>query len=262
MANKSKLTVAKDRCNKAAKRFFEKYSYAVGEVELAVFPVGDDAEVRYTLLVNAPETVAAYERLLGDKGFKPAVVQETEGTVMAMDTNIAETEEERAEREEMEARVAANEAKSAADAAKAADKAAAAEAKAAEKAAKAEAKAAEKAAKEAAKAEAKAAKEAEKAAKAAAKDANGKSEWSQQWASAPGHVARKLAEGKPPFKPGSKRDITLSLLKSGATAEEGMAALGWNKATTVSSYMEVAYLLGKKLVKTGERGNLTYSIEA
>jgi hypothetical protein len=88
------------------------------------------------------------------------------------------------------------------------------------------------------------------------KDPKPKVAWSVMWKDAPAKVAARVAAGKPPFKVGSKRDIGRQLLQKagGTTVDEAMAALGWNKATVLSSFTEVATLLECKVVTTRAEG--------
>lgn len=77
------------------------------------------------------------------------------------------------------------------------------------------------------------------------KEPKPKVSWSVMWKTAPDKVAARVSRGEPPFKPGSKRDITRLLLEqeNGCTVEEAMAALGWDKATVLSSFTEIATLM-------------------
>lgn len=84
------------------------------------------------------------------------------------------------------------------------------------------------------------------------KEPKPKVKWSVMWKTAPDKVAARVAKGEPPFKPGSKRDITRQLLQQegGCTLDEAMAALGWDKPTCLSSFTEIATLLDRRKVIT------------
>jgi hypothetical protein len=84
------------------------------------------------------------------------------------------------------------------------------------------------------------------------KEPKPKVQWSVMWKTAPDKVAARVAKGEPPFKPGSKRDITKQLLEqeNGCTIEEAMNALAWDKATVLSSFTEIATLLDRRKVVT------------
>lgn len=84
------------------------------------------------------------------------------------------------------------------------------------------------------------------------KEPKPKVQWSVMWKTAPDKVAARVARGEAPFKPGSKRDITKQLLEqeNGCTLEEAMNALGWDKATVLSSFTEIATLMDRRKVVT------------
>lgn len=84
------------------------------------------------------------------------------------------------------------------------------------------------------------------------KEPKPKVKWSVMWKTAPDKVAARVAKGEPPFKPGSKRDITRQLLQQegGCTIDEAMTALGWDKPTCLSSFTEIATLLDRRKVIT------------
>src|SRR5580692_6481518 len=84
------------------------------------------------------------------------------------------------------------------------------------------------------------------------KEPKPKVQWSVMWKTAPDKVAARVAKGEPPFKEGSKRDITRQLLvkENGCTIDEAMAALGWDKQTCLSSFTEIATLMNRRKVVT------------
>jgi hypothetical protein len=106
------------------------------------------------------------------------------------------------------------------------------------------------------------------------KEKKPKMRWRDRWVFAPGLVDKKVAAGQPPFKEGTKRDITLKLLTKtdeagnviGCTIQEGIDGLGtfgnkWDATTVKSSFTEIAYLLHRK-VKSTKTGDVTrYTME-
>ena len=118
------------------------------------------------------------------------------------------------------------------------------------------------------KAEVKARKAAEKAASAsmkaeaakkpaAARPAGESSAWKDSFAKAPYLIAKKLLAGKPPFREGTKRALFHDMLTQGATVEQLIRELGWNRATVQSSLYEMAHLMARKVEKD-EKGIYTY----
>ena len=115
------------------------------------------------------------------------------------------------------------------------------------------------------KAEVKAAKAAAKAEAAAEKDKVVKekpvkqprepgegSTWKDSFAKAPDLIKARLAEGKPAFREGTKRALFNDLLTMGATLDQLIAQLGWNKATVQSALYEMAHLMSRKVEKNAE----------
>lgn len=86
------------------------------------------------------------------------------------------------------------------------------------------------------------------------------SAWKDSFAKAPAIIAAKIKEGKPPFKPKSKRDIVYKALLRGCTIEKVMELTGWNKATVSSSFFEIAHLMSCDLQRAGDKGNVKFSI--
>lgn len=112
------------------------------------------------------------------------------------------------------------------------------------------------------KAEEKARKAAEPKAEKTQRATGESSSWKENWDKAPAALAKKVSEGKPAFRPGSKRDLLLNAMNTGITLDAAMTLLDWNKATVSSSFHELAYLTGRKVVKTGEGEAAVYALEA
>jgi flagellar biosynthesis GTPase FlhF len=75
------------------------------------------------------------------------------------------------------------------------------------------------------------------------------SSWKDAFAKAPFLIADRVAKGEPPFREGSKRALFHNMLLKGATLDQLVDAMGWNRATTQSGLSEMAHLMQRKVVK-------------